>query len=88
MQKWKYREHEGKKGKFRVGDLVQLSSYGKSTEQNSNNYFDGNEMGLIICVSGKGFKRDKYPILIQWINISKENVPTRFFFRELILKRT
>jgi len=85
-QKWKYREHEGKKGKFRVGDLVQLSSYGKSTEQNSNKHFDGNEIGLIICVSSH--RQKKYPILIQWINIPNGNAPTRFFFRELILRRT
>ena len=51
MKEWKYREHNGKMGKFRVGDLVRLSSYGKSTEQNSNQAFDGNEMGMIVEIS-------------------------------------
>ena len=47
-QKWKYREELGKQGKFRVGDLVQLSAYGLKSEQNLNVHFDGNEMGMVI----------------------------------------
>ena len=87
MKEWKYREHNGKMGKFRVGDLVRLSSYGKSTEQNSNQAFDGNEMGMIVEISRFGGNR-KYPIKVQWINITKDNVPRRFFFRELVRIRT
>ena len=86
MKEWKYREHNGKMGKFRVGDLVRLSSYGKSTEQNSNQAFDGNEMGMIVETSRFGGNR-KYPIKVQWINIT-HNVPRRFFFRELVRIRT
>lgn len=87
MQAWKYREELGKQGKFRVGDLVQISSYGKGTDQNSNHHFDGNEIGLIIKVKNQPHT-DKYPIKVQWINIPNVNVPLRFFFRELKLKRT
>ena len=84
-QKWKYREHLGKQGKFRVGDLIQLSAYGKNSEQNESESFDGNEIGLVIKIDGS---RDKYPILVQWVNRDGFNVATRFFFRELKLKRT
>ena len=87
MQEWKYREHLGKKGKFRVGDLVRMSSYGKSTEQNCNEAFDGNEIGMIMETSR--FRGNaKYPIKVQWINIGNKNAPQKFFFRELIRIRT
>ena len=85
-QQWKYREHIDKQGKFRVGDLVRLSSYGKSTEQNSNDYFDGDEIGLIKKISYSG--TDKYPIEIHWMHRPNKNIATRFFFRELKLIRT
>lgn len=85
-QQWKYREHIDKQGKFRVGDLVRLSAYGKSTEQNSNDYFDGDEIGLIKKISYSG--TDKYPIEIHWMNRPNKNLATRFFFRELKLIRT
>ncbi|QDP62211.1 MAG: hypothetical protein GOVbin1807_210 [Prokaryotic dsDNA virus sp.] len=91
-QEWKYREHKGKQGRFRIGDLVQLSAYGKSTDQNTNPHFDGNELGLIIEIGGNtrfGGDIQKYPIVVQWINVPKgTNVAKRFFFRELKLKRT
>ena len=90
-QEWKDREHLGKQGKFRVGDLVQLSAYGKSTEQYSNDHFDGEELGLIIEIGGSsiyGGDIRKYPLVVQWINIPNKNIASRFFFRELKLKRT
>ena len=93
-QKWKDRESLGKQGKFRVGDLIQLSAYGKNSEQNSNSHFDGEELGLIIEIGGRssagtGFgDTRKYPILVQWINRPNKNIAKRFFFRELKLKRT
>ena len=85
-QKWKYREELGKQGKFRVGDLVQLSAYGLKSEQNLNVHFDGNEMGMVIKIECQRY--DKYPIAVQWINLPSKNTATRFFFRELKLKRT
>lgn len=88
MQEWKYREHNGKMGKFRVGDLVRMSSYGKSAEQNSNQAFDGNEMGMIVEMSPLTWEVKKYPIKVQWINITNHSVPRRFFFRELVRIRT
>ena len=91
-QEWKYREHKGKQGRFRIGDLVQLSAYGKSTDQNTNDYFDGNELGLVIEIGGtrRGGDILKYPIVVQWINTpsTTTKAPSRFFFRELKLKRT
>ena len=83
-QEWKHREHLGKQGKFRVGDLVQMSSYGKKTEQNYHLHLDGDEIGLITEMSSYG----KYPIKVHWMNRVGEGIASRFFFRELIRKRT
>ena len=94
-QRWKYREHEGRQGKFRVGDLVQVSSYALTTEQNDLlldcNYKD--MIGLIVSIDP--CRSDKYPIKVEWINVKpnfgeeiKIAPPKRFFFRELKRKRT
>tara|TARA_R110000823_G_scaffold292488_2_gene411293 strand:- start:823 stop:1095 length:273 start_codon:yes stop_codon:yes gene_type:complete len=90
MQEWKYREEIGKQGKFRVGDLIQLSAYGLKSEQNINIHFDGEEMGIVIKIDlyHTNSKHRKYPIIIQWINIPMKNSASSFFFRELKLKRT
>lgn len=89
-QQWKYREHIDKQGKFRVGDLVRLTAYGKSTEQNSSYFFDGDEIGIITHIKTTKFNwnPEKYPIEVQWVNRPNKNIPTRFFFRELKLIRT
>ena len=84
-QKYRNREHLEKQGKFRVGDLVQLSYYGRNSSQNESEKFDGNEMGYVSGISGM---HEKYPIEVTWINIDSSNVATRFFFRELKLFRT
>ena len=84
-QKWKYREELGKQGKFRVGDLIRMSSYGKASDQNINVHFDGKEMGMVIKINQN---KIKYPILVHWINIPTKNTAQRFFFRELKRIRT
>jgi hypothetical protein len=91
-QKWKYREHEGRQGKFRVGDLVAISPYALTTEQNDRllecNHKD--MVGLIVEINYS--RSNKYPIKVDWINVKAENdnirPPTAFFFRELKRKRT
>ena len=91
-QKWKYREHEGRQGKFRVGDLVAISSYALTTEQNDRllecNHKD--MVGLVVEISYQ--RSNKYPIKVDWINVkaSHNNIrpPTNFFFRELKRKRS
>ena len=91
-QEWKYREHEGRQGKFRVGDLVGISSYALTTEQNDRllecNHKD--MVGLVVEICYK--RSDKYPIRVDWINvkasISHIKPPTAFFFRELKRKRS
>jgi hypothetical protein len=85
-QKWKYREELGKQGKFRVGDLIQLSAYGRNSDQNVNVHFDGKEMGVVVKIEGTQHK--KYPIRVQWINIPMKNSASMFFFRELKRVRT
>ena len=84
-QKWKDRESVGKQGKFRVGDLIRLSHYGKKTAQNDSPHFDGTELGYISSINiGWG----KYPIQVKWINIPTDSVSFRFFSRELKIIRT
>ncbi len=87
-QRWKYREHEGRQGKFRVGDLVTVSSYALTTEQNDRLLtIDHSKLvGLIIAISKSG--GDKYPIRVDWLNPIYKNMPTAFFFRELKRKRS
>ena len=94
-QKWKYREHEGRQGKFRVGDLVAISSYALTTEQNDRllecNHKD--MVGLVVEINHS--RSAKYPITVSWINVKsngtglgKVKPPTNFFFRELKRKRS
>ena len=91
-QKWKYREHLGRQGKFRIGDLVQVSAYALTTEQNDRLLMcnSGEMVGLIVDVDYS--RSDKYPILVDWINAKLDNTrltpPKRFFFRELKRKRS
>ena len=94
-QRWKYREHEGRQGKFRVGDLVQVSSYALTTEQNDRLLHCNHEdmVGLVVEVSYQS--SNKYPIKVSWINVKSNGTglgnpkpPTNFFFRELKRKRS
>ena len=87
-QKWKYREHEGRAGKFRVGDLVTVSAYALTTEQNDRLLtIDHTKLvGLVVKVGHE--RSDKYPIKVDWINPMYDKMPKNFFFRELKRKRT
>ena len=91
-QKWKYREHEGRKGKFRVGDLVQVSSYALTTEQNDRLLECNHEEMIGLIVSIGHCQSDKYPIEVSWINAKSDlgiiKPPRMFFFRELKRSRT
>ena len=88
VQKWKYREHKGRQGKFRVGDLVQVSSYALTTEQNEHLLLCNHKdmVGLIVNIGDNNY--DKYPIKVDWISDKKKSLPRNFFFRELKRKRT
>ena len=87
-QKWKYREHEGRAGKFRVGDLVTVTAYALTTEQNDRLLtIDHSKLvGLVVSIGNK--RGDKYPIKVDWINPVYKDMPKNFFFRELKRKRT
>ena len=87
-QKWKYREHIGKQGKFRVGDLVTITPYALTTEQNDSllSIDHGKLIGLVTDIDENIW--DKYPIKVQWINTDRKNLPKSFFFRELKRKRS
>ena len=87
-QRWKYREHEGRAGKFRVGDLVTVTAYALTTEQNDRLLtIDHSKLvGLVVSIDNK--RGEKYPIRVDWINPVYKDMPKNFFFRELKRKRT
>ncbi len=87
-QKWKYREHLGRQGKFRVGDLVTVTAYALTTEQNDRLLgIDHTKLvGLIVKIGNH--RSDKYPIKVDWINPMYNKMPKNFFFRELKRKRS
>jgi hypothetical protein len=75
----------GRIGKFKVGDLVTLSSYGKSTRQNecvADAVECGNlTYGMITRISGRN---SNYPINVEWVGYNGAiQIPTAYFFREL-----
>ena len=86
-QKWKYREHEGRQGKFRVGDLVTVTAYALTTEQNDR-LLTIDHSKLVGLVTNIDHSRGKYPIRVDWLNPIYKQMPTMFFFRELKRKRT
>ena len=91
IQKWKYREHIGRQGKFRIGDLVQPSAYALTTEQNDTLLCRDCKdiVGLVVEIENIETKiSQKYPIKVDWIHSQKKFLPFRFFYRELKLKRT
>ena len=74
----------GRIGKFKVGDLVTLSSYGKSTRQNEC-VTDAVECGNVTfgMVTKVTHRNANYPIQVEWVGYTGVNIPTSFFFREL-----
>ena len=75
----------GRIGKFRIGDLVTLSSYGKSTSQNgcvAEAVRDGDvTYGMITRLSTRNAN---YPIHVEWVGYTGAvTIPTAYFFREL-----
>ena len=75
----------GRIGNFKVGDLVTLSSYGKSTRQNEC-VADAVECGNVTygMITRLGTRNANYPINVEWVGYTgKVNIPNAFFFREL-----
>ena len=74
----------GRIGNFKVGDLVTLSSYGKSTRQNEC-ITDAVECGNVTfgMVKKVTHRNANYPIQVEWVGYRGVNIPTSFFFREL-----
>jgi len=72
-------------GKFKVGDLVTLSSYGKSTRQNEC-ATDAVECGNLTygMITRLGSRNANYPINVEWIGYNGAiQIPNAYFFREL-----
>ena len=75
----------GRIGKFKVGDMVTLSSYGKSTSQNGC-VTDAVERGNVTYgkIMKLSHRNANYPIQVHWVGYTGAvNIPTSFFFREL-----
>jgi hypothetical protein len=67
-------------GKFKIGDLVCLSSYGLQSAQN-----DGISEDCIGLVTSFELDNQSYPICVDWIRQGKKPISTNFFYRELKL---
>ena len=75
----------GRIGNFRIGDLVTLSAYGKSTTQNEC-VTDAVECGNVTygMITKLSHRNANYPIQVHWVGYTGAvNIPTSFFFREL-----
>ena len=73
-------------GKFKIGDLVTLSSYGKSTSQNEciTSAIEYGECAYGMITSLSSLSHSNYPIQVHWVGYTGAvNIPTAFFFREL-----
>ena len=73
-------------GKFKIGDLVTLSSYGKSTSQNScvTEAIEDGECVYGMITSLSRLRHSNYPIQVEWVGYTGAvQIPTAFFFREL-----
>ncbi len=92
MKAFRDRESKGKVGKFRVGDLVTLSAYGLSTEQNYSIKWEMEQAdkvfcALVISTSDQEKEGRTYPIKVKWIGMPKGNKCCNFYHRELKIVR-
>ncbi len=75
----------GRIGNFRIGDLVTLSAYGKSTSQNEC-VADAVECGNVTygMITKLLTHNTNYPIHVEWVGYTGAvTIPTAYFFREL-----
>ena len=92
MKAFRDREEKGKAGKFRVGDLVTLSAYGLSTEQNYSMRWEFEQAdkvfyGLVISINDQEMEGRTYPIKVKWIGMPKGSQCANFYHRELKIAR-
>ena len=93
MKAFRDREEKGKAGKFRVGDLVTLSAYGLSTEQNYSMRWEFEQAdkvfyGLVISINDQEMEGRTYPIKVKWIGIPEDRSHcANFYHRELKIAR-
>jgi len=67
---------------MQIGDLVRISSYGKFRFQNSNQRFNGDEIGIVVKTTFP--VPTNYPIQVQWMGRIGDGVATRFSLQEII----
>jgi len=79
-----------KVGNFKIGDLVTLSAYGRSTDQNSQLKLAEEAEGTQLLGLVHKIATGRYPIHVKWVNdqvysarTGRQNLIDRFFFREL-----
>ena len=93
MKAFKDREEKGKAGKFRVGDLVTLSAYGLSTQQNYSIRYEFEQAdkvfyALVVSTTAQALEGRTYPIRVKWIGIPRAvNHASNFYHRELKIAR-
>ena len=78
------RRTKEKIGKFKIGDLVTLSAYGKKSDQNGGVTY-WLDKGAVTYAMIVGYNdTGSYPITVEWIGKPRGvNVPNRFYFREI-----
>lgn len=79
-----------KVGNFKIGDLVTLSAYGRSTDQNSQLKLAEEAEGTELLGLVHKIETGRYPIHVKWVRhqvysarTGRQNLIDRFFFREL-----
>ena len=94
MKAFKDREEKGKVGKFRVGDLVTLSAYGLSTQQNYSIRYEFEQAdkvfyALVVSTTAQEHLEGRtYPIRVKWIGMPKAaSHASNFYHRELKIAR-
>ncbi len=68
-----------RQGDFKIGDLVELTPYGKSIINNSPKLFG--KYGVVVSINTSNYK---FPIVVEWIGLDDNTlIATQFWYKEL-----
>ena len=73
-----------RQGDFKIGDLVELTPYGRTIINNSPLLFG--KCGVIVSINESNYK---FPIVVDWIGIEGDPlIATQFWYKELRIVET
>lgn len=73
-----------RKGEFKIGDLVELTPYGKSLINNSTKLVG--RVGIIMSINQENYK---FPLVVEWIGLEDDTlVATQFWYKEIRIVET